>query len=287
LGIYDFGLTIDDWGEGQRVRGSEGWPTANRQPSTANRSTAFTLIELLVVIAIIAILAAILFPVFAQAKEAAKKTACLSNARQIAVANKMYLGDYDDVMPIFYAYNSIPPAGQPGHKGVEVLLLPYTKNKDIFRSPLDAGGPYTSTDVPGADTYWKAYGSSYRFTQCLFTKVPGESSQNNTVLTDGQTVVETAMEYPAESRIMRLEMMTFFDRKVDVGCARYGYDCDPPYNYYRKWGSTGGSMIFADAHAKHISSAGQFDETRVDMSGHKSGEANPASWSGTWYGVCD
>jgi prepilin-type N-terminal cleavage/methylation domain-containing protein len=60
------------------------------------KKTAFTLIELLVVIAIIAILAAILFPVFAQAKMAAKKTAALSNAKQIATANMMYMGDYDD-----------------------------------------------------------------------------------------------------------------------------------------------------------------------------------------------
>ena len=63
---------------------------------------AFTLIELLVVIAIIAILAAILFPVFAQAKEAAKKTACLSNAKQIALGAQLYSGDSDDmVVPIF------------------------------------------------------------------------------------------------------------------------------------------------------------------------------------------
>ncbi|MFX8934016.1 prepilin-type N-terminal cleavage/methylation domain-containing protein, partial [Acinetobacter baumannii] len=57
---------------------------------------AFTLIELLVVIAIIAILAAILFPVFAQAKEAAKKTTCLSNTKQIAVSQLLYSHDYDD-----------------------------------------------------------------------------------------------------------------------------------------------------------------------------------------------
>src|SRR4030088_2534226 len=91
---------------------------------------AFTLIELLVVIAIIAVLAAILFPVFAQAKQAAKRTSCVSNARQVAISVKMYIADVDDTMPIFYAYNSQPPAGQTGHKGVEVQLLPYCKNKD-------------------------------------------------------------------------------------------------------------------------------------------------------------
>lgn len=61
---------------------------------------AFTLIELLVVIAIIAILAAILFPVFAQAKSAAKKTSCLSNVKQMATAAQLYLGDFDDNYPL-------------------------------------------------------------------------------------------------------------------------------------------------------------------------------------------
>src|SRR2546423_13888476 len=59
----------------------------------------FTLIELLVVISIIAILASILFPVFARAKEAAKKTTCLANMRQIGVAFTLYLNDFDDTMP--------------------------------------------------------------------------------------------------------------------------------------------------------------------------------------------
>src|ERR1700677_4752282 len=65
-----------------------------------NPKKAFTLIELLVVIAIIAILAAILFPVFAQAKEAAKKTACLSNNKQMGLGLYLYLNDYDDNLPM-------------------------------------------------------------------------------------------------------------------------------------------------------------------------------------------
>src|SRR5205809_2659014 len=65
----------------------------------ARRRSAFTLIELLVVIAIIAILAAILFPVFSQAREAARTTACLSNQKQIGHGLMMYLQDYDEMLP--------------------------------------------------------------------------------------------------------------------------------------------------------------------------------------------
>jgi prepilin-type N-terminal cleavage/methylation domain-containing protein len=63
------------------------------------KTTAFTLIELLVVIAIIAILAAILFPVFSQAKAAAKSVACLSNSKEIGLATQMYVGDNDGYYP--------------------------------------------------------------------------------------------------------------------------------------------------------------------------------------------
>jgi prepilin-type N-terminal cleavage/methylation domain-containing protein len=263
---------------------------------------AFTLIELLVVIAIIAILAAILFPVFAQAKESAKRTACLSNSRQMGLATMMYNQDWDGSFPIHYAYNSQPPAGAPGHKGVEVLLAPYvrmgstridpatglpiTPLMEIFKCPLDAGGPYTSQDVPGAHTYWKAYGSSYRFGKCMFTMVAGESSSNNKLRTVSWHVNESAIQFPSESRIIRDEMFTFFSEKVTPGaCDKYGYDCPPPWNYYRQWHGTGGTLIFADGHAKHIASAGAFDNTRVDPEGNRSGDPHPTK--GTHYWNCD
>jgi prepilin-type N-terminal cleavage/methylation domain-containing protein/prepilin-type processing-associated H-X9-DG protein len=87
---------------------------------------AFTLIELLVVIAIIAILAAILFPVFAQAKAAAKKTADLSNMKQLATGLVLYANDNDDVSP--WSLHEI---------GVEwyLQLYPYVKSPDVFRTP--------------------------------------------------------------------------------------------------------------------------------------------------------
>jgi prepilin-type N-terminal cleavage/methylation domain-containing protein/prepilin-type processing-associated H-X9-DG protein len=103
------------------------------------RHHGFTLIELLVVIAIIAILAAILFPVFAQAKAAAKNTVSLSNVKQLGTATQLYMGDSDDV--IFNAYSYQPENHtNPDNMGVfrwPWLLVPYTKSMDIFRSPLD------------------------------------------------------------------------------------------------------------------------------------------------------
>jgi prepilin-type N-terminal cleavage/methylation domain-containing protein/prepilin-type processing-associated H-X9-DG protein len=115
------------------------------------KARGFTLIELLVVIAIIAILAAVLFPVFAQAKEAAKKTQCLSNTKQIALATSLYAGDYDDEMPIQWDnidayFTSGPPIpftiswfytyyidGSIQFKGS--LLEPYTKGNEITGCP--------------------------------------------------------------------------------------------------------------------------------------------------------
>ena len=97
---------------------------------------AFTLIELLVVIAIIAILAAILFPVFAQAKLAAKKSADLSNTKQQGTAAQIYLADFDDVYPSAYYYlNDASSAG--GYAHWSGVLMPYIKNLDIFVSPGD------------------------------------------------------------------------------------------------------------------------------------------------------
>ena len=91
-----------------------------------NLRKGFTLIELLVVIAIIAILAAILFPVFAQAKQAAKKTSDLSNQKQIGTAMYLYATDADDTTPC-YKWD--------GFYAIAAKVLPYTKNKDLFRSP--------------------------------------------------------------------------------------------------------------------------------------------------------
>jgi len=104
----------------------------------------FTLIELLVVIAIIAILAAILFPVFAQAREAARKASCLSNEKQIGNAFMMYAQDYDE-RTLINTWNGGGDIGNVNQIFIQ-RMQPYAKNYGIFICPSD-GSPYQATDT--------------------------------------------------------------------------------------------------------------------------------------------
>ncbi|MCW5939786.1 MAG: prepilin-type N-terminal cleavage/methylation domain-containing protein [Fimbriimonadaceae bacterium] len=115
---------------------------------------AFTLIELLVVIAIIAILAAILFPVFAKAKEAAKKTQDLNNHKQTALGIFTYTTDSDDVFPSAYfhrAWNAPLGGTRAGYVHWSGMTLPYTKNFDILLSPGDKIQGHAPTCFSSAD----------------------------------------------------------------------------------------------------------------------------------------
>lgn len=119
------------------------------------RKRGFTLIELLVVIAIIAILAAILFPVFAQARESARKSQCLSNTKQLATAVLMYTQDYDET----YAPN-LYLVGTTAYTFYD-LHIPYTKNAGIMACPSDAN-----------KTFFGAF-----LTQCGYPFVPSNNIQ--------------------------------------------------------------------------------------------------------------
>jgi len=114
-----------------------------RKTTPNRRRFAFTLIELLVVIAIIAILAAILFPVFAQAREKARQTVCLSNERQLGLALLQYAQDWDETLPSgLDRNNGKKDSGKWGNRvwpgeGWAGPLFPYCKSADLLRCPTD------------------------------------------------------------------------------------------------------------------------------------------------------
>ena len=103
------------------------------------RRRGFTLIELLVVIAIIAILAAILFPVFARAREKARQTSCLSNVKQLGLGILMYAQDYDERLPLDGIW--LVGAVYPTAPFWDIRILPYVKNQQIYICPSARGNP--------------------------------------------------------------------------------------------------------------------------------------------------
>jgi len=125
------------------------------------KTPGFTLIELLVVIAIIAILAAILFPVFAKAREKALQTSCLSNIKQLALGSLQYMQDYDETFfghisgrrddPVFGA------TGPPGYIRWADQIYPYVKNEQMYTCPSDKYATFVQNT---RDAYY-GYGINY------------------------------------------------------------------------------------------------------------------------------
>jgi len=122
---------------------------------------AFTLIELLVVIAIIAILAAILFPVFAQAREKARQTSCLSNLKQLTMGWVMYAQDYDEKFPSWnWGVNHQGGTGSPNNNATTLwsnAIFPYVKSAGVYACPSDARNL----------TAQQAYGGWFRYDNSL------------------------------------------------------------------------------------------------------------------------
>jgi len=133
------------------------------------RERGFTLIELLVVIAIIAILAAILFPVFASARESGRKASCLSNEKQIVMALLMFAQHHNDKMPCAF-FNDWPEAFGPGNPAQwKAMIRPYLRTPRVFLCPSDKDGAYKTVwgevSFNGAENYDRP--SSYRFNNTL------------------------------------------------------------------------------------------------------------------------
>jgi prepilin-type N-terminal cleavage/methylation domain-containing protein/prepilin-type processing-associated H-X9-DG protein len=220
------------------------------------RTRGFTLIELLVVIAIIAILAAILFPVFAQARDKARQASCLSNTKQIATATYMYIQDYDErTMGGAFVYfgfasggfNMIDETGRPNNTccrftGLHVLG-PYVKNTTVFVCP----------SVTGWDTTNSTTGQ--------YRPIKGSYTTNNSMLGGGDGVSLADIEFPANAVAFADSRNPWMDSSVDyklhcrigrgmacsdgqaAGCVSCGTN-------RTDWHSEGINQAYVDGHAK-------------------------------------
>ncbi len=127
----------------------------------------FTLIELLVVIAIIAILASILFPVFARARESARRTGCLANLAQLGKATLMYCQDYDEMFPAACSYAATSDPGNrwgpssvmwPNAPYFSEVIMPYVKNVGVFQCPTYYAANRQEWADLGNTSYWYVAG---------------------------------------------------------------------------------------------------------------------------------
>ena len=206
----------------------------------------FTLIELLVVIAIIAILAAILFPVFARAREKARSSSCLSNMKQIALAVDMYVQDYDECYPMSIYIG-----------GANVIsfyhcLMPYMKNNQILTCPseplrMTAGEIQAILHLPLAPGLSSiAYNGNY----AIF-----EDGPSNPLTGQSHAVVnQSEIPFPAETFVIgdgEIELAPYLFNSPVVGAHNEGFNA-----------------AFADGHAKWQKAVQDRNYTYVDLGGN-------------------
>jgi prepilin-type N-terminal cleavage/methylation domain-containing protein/prepilin-type processing-associated H-X9-DG protein len=215
------------------------------------RPNGFTLIELLVVIAIIAILAAILFPVFAQAREKARQTQCMSNLRQSATAVLMYVQDADEFFPMaIYA-----PAPRPGGGNCVMTVFdaiqPYMKNVEITRCPSDPKALYMNAAFQTLMGYPSctlpetiSYMYNYDIIRAGRTPLgPGSISRGTVALAEVPLVAETTMIFDAD--IALSGSCNLMRRQPNDSSISFPIPIRPRHNEFVQ-------ANFADGHAKAI-----------------------------------
>jgi len=187
--------------------------TVRRNNSVEKRRRAFTLIELLVVIAIIAILAAILFPVFARARESARRASCASNLKQLALGFMMYTEDYDERLPnalsnasgenkiggwMYYTQGAQSSSIRANFDPKLGAIFPYIKNAQVYVCPSDSEGQFT--------------GNSYSMNSCTIEKSLAAFDQTTLWMLLGE---ESTINKSSDDGYFGLVTNTLSDRHLD------------------------------------------------------------------------
>lgn len=249
-------------------------------------SKAFTLIELLVVIAIIAILAAILFPVFARAREKARQSTCQSNIKQILLGIIQYTQDYDESMPLSVSGSAQVGPAVAAASGIQQFsvvqaIMPYVKSQQLFQCPDDNGfSSYGSAataggkPIPSGSKVWEAYGTSYKFTKENFTQLPTTFAPAPADPMKYTQVKATSLLYPAGTACLAAATCTggqnppfpmtlaFQARPSEQRVIRdfvAPWEVPIPADSPKVFHDTVNVMGFMDGHAKNVISQYQYD----------------------------
>jgi len=221
--------------------------------SSRKSTKGFTLIELLVVIAIIAILAAILFPVFAKAREKARQTSCLSNMKQMGLGWMQYVQDYDETFPAMI----IPADGYSGYwtykiqpyiKSIQVMQCPsFGDNKSKFFATAGAGlstDSWLGSDSGGHGPYFPSYGTAYGMNDGLYWTGSAWNWYCGPALASFKSPASTVMMADCYDHVNTTwygSFTIYYPNESYMGTSGSGID-------FRH--SEGANFAFADGHAK-------------------------------------